>query len=248
MSRWQVPPRPHLTPPATVTHALCCACLAVPLRREGLPGHLRLWPAGAQPRGWPRPRHPGSAGHRGGSQGGRGAGFPLPVHSEMVGLRLGPAPDPSACLGGQRHADTRALPALQRRGGRACCGVTTGQLFCAMVGSQRRSEYTVFGNAINLRWAQTRPCLAPGLCSGVAGWWAGLGVGGVRGPTAPPPGQGPRPTVYNVLPTRAQTRLVPKRSQPKISIGLPPLPPALHRCACPPSPPIGLSLLPAAPG
>ena len=40
---------------------------------------------------------------------------------------------------------------LQRRGGRACCGVTTGQLFCAMVGSQRRSEYTVFGNAINLR-------------------------------------------------------------------------------------------------
>jgi len=40
---------------------------------------------------------------------------------------------------------------LQRKGGRACCGVTTGQLFCAMVGSQRRSEYTVFGNAINLR-------------------------------------------------------------------------------------------------
>lgn len=36
-------------------------------------------------------------------------------------------------------------PSLQRRGGSACCGVTTGQLFCAMVGSQRRSEYTVFG-------------------------------------------------------------------------------------------------------
>lgn len=36
-------------------------------------------------------------------------------------------------------------PSVQRRGGHACCGVTTGQLFCAMVGSQRRSEYTVFG-------------------------------------------------------------------------------------------------------
>ena len=41
-------------------------------------------------------------------------------------------------------------PALQRRGVRACVGVTTGQLFCAMVGSQRRSEFTVFGDAINL--------------------------------------------------------------------------------------------------
>eukprot|EP00887_Chlorella_sp_A99_P006306 scaffold3.g6306.t1 len=38
----------------------------------------------------------------------------------------------------------------QRRGGRACCGVTTGQLFCAIVGSQRRAEYTMFGDAINL--------------------------------------------------------------------------------------------------
>ena len=45
---------------------------------------------------------------------------------------------------------------VQRKGGRACCGVTTGQLFCAMVGSQRRSEYTVFGNAINLRCRQGR--------------------------------------------------------------------------------------------
>lgn len=53
------------------------------------------------------------------------------------------------------HPTHTAMPCLplppQRRGGRACCGVTTGQLFCAMVGSQRRSEYTVFGNAINLR-------------------------------------------------------------------------------------------------
>lgn len=47
---------------------------------------------------------------------------------------------------------------MQRKGGRACCGVTTGQLFCAMVGSQRRSEYTVFGNAINLRWGAVRAC------------------------------------------------------------------------------------------
>ena len=29
-------------------------------------------------------------------------------------------------------------------------GVTTGQLFCACVGSPKRAEYTVFGDAINL--------------------------------------------------------------------------------------------------
>lgn len=29
-------------------------------------------------------------------------------------------------------------------------GVTTGQLLCACVGSATRSEYTVYGNAINL--------------------------------------------------------------------------------------------------
>lgn len=39
---------------------------------------------------------------------------------------------------------------LQKRGGQAVVGVTTGQLFCAMVGSRRRSEYTAFGDAINL--------------------------------------------------------------------------------------------------
>lgn len=63
-------------------------------------------------------------------------------------------------LPGRSHEDGPArgiqaalsiVEAVRRRGGRACCGVTTGQLFCAMVGSQRRSEYTVFGNAINLR-------------------------------------------------------------------------------------------------
>ncbi|KAL4458480.1 hypothetical protein ABPG75_013345 [Micractinium tetrahymenae] len=62
-------------------------------------------------------------------------------------------------LPGRSHEDGPArgiqaalaiVEAIKRRGGRACCGVTTGQLFCAMVGSQRRSEYTVFGNAINL--------------------------------------------------------------------------------------------------
>ncbi len=39
---------------------------------------------------------------------------------------------------------------MQKRGGQAVVGVTTGQLFCAMVGSRRRLEYTVFGDAINL--------------------------------------------------------------------------------------------------
>ncbi len=32
----------------------------------------------------------------------------------------------------------------------AIVGVTTGQLLCACVGSATRSEYTVYGNAINL--------------------------------------------------------------------------------------------------
>ena len=32
----------------------------------------------------------------------------------------------------------------------AVVGVTTGQLLCACVGSATRSEYTVYGNAINL--------------------------------------------------------------------------------------------------
>lgn len=41
-------------------------------------------------------------------------------------------------------------PPPQRSGGAACAGVTTGQLYCAMVGSaRRREEYSVFGNAIN---------------------------------------------------------------------------------------------------
>lgn len=33
---------------------------------------------------------------------------------------------------------------------RCCVGVTTGHLLCAVVGSQTRSEYTVYGDAINL--------------------------------------------------------------------------------------------------
>ena len=32
----------------------------------------------------------------------------------------------------------------------AVVGVTTGELLCACVGSAMRSEYTVYGNAINL--------------------------------------------------------------------------------------------------
>ena len=54
------------------------------------------------------------------------------------------------------------LSAAQKRGGQAVVGVTTGQLFCAMVGSRRRLEYTVFGDAINLvsRALADRGCTA----------------------------------------------------------------------------------------
>ena len=62
-------------------------------------------------------------------------------------------------LPGRAHEDSPArgvisalavVSALQRQGHVAVAGVTTGNLFCAEVGSQRRAEYTVFGDAINL--------------------------------------------------------------------------------------------------
>lgn len=43
-----------------------------------------------------------------------------------------------------------AVSSLQESGERAVCGVTTGQLLCACVGSKIRAEYTVYGDAINL--------------------------------------------------------------------------------------------------
>ena len=39
---------------------------------------------------------------------------------------------------------------VERMGHRFACGVTTGALLCACVGSKVRSEYTMFGDAINL--------------------------------------------------------------------------------------------------
>lgn len=46
-------------------------------------------------------------------------------------------------------------------------GITTGQLLCACVGSPARSEYTVYGDAINLSarlMVKARSGLAPILC------------------------------------------------------------------------------------
>ncbi len=40
---------------------------------------------------------------------------------------------------------------VKREGHRTCVGVTTGRLLCTCVGARKiRSEYTVFGDAINL--------------------------------------------------------------------------------------------------
>lgn len=62
-------------------------------------------------------------------------------------------------LPGRAHEDCprRAILAalaivetLKEEGVEAVVGVTTGSLFCGVVGSQLRAEYTVYGNAINL--------------------------------------------------------------------------------------------------
>ncbi len=49
-------------------------------------------------------------------------------------------------------------------------GVTSGQLFCAMVGSRRRLEYTAFGDAINLSarlMCKAKEGLASVLCDSI---------------------------------------------------------------------------------
>ena len=62
-------------------------------------------------------------------------------------------------LPGRAHEDIPArgilaalavVQALERQGQSAVAGVTTGNLFCGVVGSSRRAEYTVYGDAINL--------------------------------------------------------------------------------------------------
>lgn len=62
-------------------------------------------------------------------------------------------------LPGSSHANSaergvlaalRMQEAIEQQGQRIACGVTTGNLLCACVGSKLRSEYTMFGDAINL--------------------------------------------------------------------------------------------------
>ena len=69
-------------------------------------------------------------------------------------------------LPGRTHEDDpkRAVQAalavragMLAHGQEARIGLTTGQLFCACVGTKRRAEYTVFGDAINLRWGAPSP-------------------------------------------------------------------------------------------
>ena len=42
------------------------------------------------------------------------------------------------------------MEGFRELGEQGCCGVTTGQLLCACVGSRIRAEYSVFGDSINL--------------------------------------------------------------------------------------------------
>ena len=62
-------------------------------------------------------------------------------------------------LPGRSHEDSPArgiqaalsiVQTLHRHGHAAVAGVTTGNLFCGVVGSSKRAEYTVFGDSINL--------------------------------------------------------------------------------------------------
>lgn len=62
-------------------------------------------------------------------------------------------------LPGRAHEDSpgRGIQAalnvvdmLEKHGHSAVAGVTTGNLFCAVIGCQKRAEYSVYGNAVNL--------------------------------------------------------------------------------------------------
>jgi len=89
-------------------------------------------------------------------------------------------------LPGRSHDDSPArgvqaalavVSNLQRQGYAAVAGVTTGNLFCGVVGSSRRAEYTVFGDAINFAArlmvrASKNPELGPVLCDEPTRWMA----------------------------------------------------------------------------
>lgn len=89
-------------------------------------------------------------------------------------------------LPGRSHEDSPArgvqaalavVSNLQRQGYAAVAGVTTGNLFCGVVGSSRRAEYTVFGDAINFAArlmvrAGNTPELGPVLCDEPTRWLA----------------------------------------------------------------------------
>lgn len=89
-------------------------------------------------------------------------------------------------LPGRSHEDSPArgvqaalavVSNLQRQGYAAVAGVTTGNLFCGVVGSSRRAEYTVFGDAINFAArlmvrASKNPELGPVLCDEPTRWMA----------------------------------------------------------------------------
>ncbi|GAB4822063.1 hypothetical protein N2152v2_009109 [Parachlorella kessleri] len=82
-------------------------------------------------------------------------------------------------LPGRTHEDGPArgiqaalsiVEGMKKRGGQAVVGVTSGQLFCAMVGSRRRLEYTAFGDAINLSarlMCKAKEGLASVLCDSI---------------------------------------------------------------------------------
>lgn len=48
------------------------------------------------------------------------------------------------------HAGVRMLDQLERQGLKGLVGVTTGRVWCGVVGSQYRREYTVLGDSVNL--------------------------------------------------------------------------------------------------
>jgi class 3 adenylate cyclase len=136
---------------------------AVPQRRKGLRGHLRLRPAGCAAQPVPS-RLPGLR---------TATGSPLATPPSLTTPRphdlTTPRPPSSRRLprtaarcrvAGHTHEDnpTRGVRAalelaatVRGSGHRVSVGVTTGDLLCTCVGARKlRSEYTVFGDAINL--------------------------------------------------------------------------------------------------